>query len=61
MRKSSGRAMGTGQMTPLIGSLGGQSKDRQMVEIYGHIDGDFGIYTRDLGGRDPRGFPEMQA
>jgi hypothetical protein len=44
-------------MMPLIGSLGGQSKDRQKVEIYGHIGGDFGIHTRDLGGGDPRGVP----
>lgn len=44
-------------MTPLIESLSGQSKDRQKVEMYGHIGGDFGIHTGDLKGGDPIGVP----
>lgn len=35
----------------------GARKDRQKVEIYGQIGGNFSIHTGDLGGRDPRGVP----
>lgn len=49
--------MGTGQATPLIRSLDRQRKDRQKVEIYGQIGGNFSIHTGDLGGRNPRGVP----
>ena len=39
------------------GSLSGQSRSRQKMEIYGHIGGDFGIHTGAVGGEGPRGVP----
>lgn len=50
-------AMGTSQVTPLIGSLSEKSKSRQKVEIYDHIGEDFAIHTGNLGAGDPRGVP----
>lgn len=49
--------MGTSQVTPVIGSLSGRSKNRQKVEIYDYIGEDFAIYTGNLGDEDPRGVP----